>query len=173
MRRVDETTHEAGTPDTGAEYLLAVERDLVHENRNDGGDAGVLIADAEVPILRGPQAQGDLLVFRMKAPPGLPWQPVTAAGLQLVHGEATGNTHWLHPGFQSPGIQFAKSNLGGVRLGFLLVPPGQTALLTHTDEHGANGIGPGTYLIHRKRELVQLPASGELDAATDIQLVLD
>ena len=132
-----------------------------------------LVADAEVPILSGAQAQGDLLVFRKQAPPGLPWRPVPATGLQLVNGEATGNTHWLHPGFQSPGIQFATSNAGGVRLGFLHVPAGQSALLIHTDEHGANGIGPGTYVIHRKREHIQLPASGELDTTTEIQLVAD
>ena len=44
--------------------------------------------------------------------------------------------------------------MDGVRLGFLRVPPGQSALLLHTDEHGANGIGPGTYAIHRKRTYV-------------------
>jgi hypothetical protein len=132
-----------------------------------------LVADAEVPVLVGPQAQGDLLVFRKEASSGLAWQPVPINGLQLMHGEATGNTHWLHPGFQSPGIQFARSSADGVRLGFLLVPPGQTALLIHTDEHGANGIGPGTYVIHRKRERIQLPASGELDPATEIRLVAD
>jgi hypothetical protein len=37
-------------------------------------------------------------------------------------------------------------------VGHLCVPQGQTALLIHTDEHGANGIGPGEYAIHRKRQ---------------------
>jgi hypothetical protein len=116
-----------------------------------------LVADAEVPMLTGPQAQGDLLVFRKQAPSTVDWQPLPAAGLRLVDGEATGNTHWLHAGFGSPGVRWAASTLGPQRLGFVFVPPGQTALLIHTDEHGANGIGPGTYVIHRKREQVQLP----------------
>jgi hypothetical protein len=116
-----------------------------------------LVADAEVPVLTGPQAQGDLLVFRRAAPSTVEWRPLPAAGLRLVLGEATGNTHWLHAGFASPGVRWAASTLGPQRLGFLHVPPGETALLIHTDEHGANGIGPGTYVVHRKREQVQLP----------------
>jgi hypothetical protein len=39
------------------------------------------------------------------------------------------------------------------RIGWLEVPTGQSAQLIHTDEHGANGIGPGTYEIRRKREI--------------------
>ena len=116
-----------------------------------------LVADAEVPVLTGPQAQGDLLVFRRAAPSTVEWRPLPAAGLRLVLGEATGNTHWLHAGFASPGVRWAASTLGPQRLGFLFVPVGQTALLIHTDEHGANGIGPGTYVVHRKREQIQIP----------------
>lgn len=41
--------------------------------------------------------------------------------------------------------------LAGARIGYVLVPDGQSALLIHTDEHGANGIRPGTYAVHRKR----------------------
>jgi hypothetical protein len=110
-----------------------------------------LIADAEVPVLTGPQAQGDLLVFPGDIPLGLKWQPVTAAGVQVVHGEATGNTHWLHAGFDSPSVEWARVD-EGVRIGYIHVPNGQTAQLIHTDEHGANGIGPGFYAIHGKRE---------------------
>jgi hypothetical protein len=32
------------------------------------------------------------------------------------------------------------------------VAKGATAYLIHTDEHGANGIGPGTYRLTGKRE---------------------
>jgi hypothetical protein len=32
------------------------------------------------------------------------------------------------------------------------VPEGAVAYLIHTDEHGANGIGPGTYRLTGKRE---------------------
>jgi hypothetical protein len=111
-----------------------------------------LIADAEVPILTGPQAQGDLMVIPVDdAPASLPWRVLRAAGLPIVEGEATANTHWLHPGFDSPGVRWA-STAGGITLGWLDVPDGQSAQLIHTDEHGANGIGPGYYRINRKRE---------------------
>ena len=81
------------------------------------------------------------------------WASLPAGGHQLLRGEATGNTHWLHQGFDSPGVGWADA-ADGVRLGYLEVPPGQSALLLHTDEHGANDIGPGTYAIHRKRTYV-------------------
>jgi hypothetical protein len=71
--------------------------------------------------------------------------------VQIVRGEATGNTHWLHRGFDSPGVRWAAAD-DSLVLGRLSVPEGESALLIHTDEHGANGIGPGTYALHRKRE---------------------
>ena len=114
-----------------------------------------LVADAEVPVLTGPQAQGDLLVFPDPPSIDLPldWQPVPDSGVRIVHGEATGNTHWLHRGFDSPGIRWTVAHSpDGLTLGFLDVPQGQSAQLIHTDEHGANGIGPGVYRINRKRE---------------------
>jgi hypothetical protein len=117
-----------------------------------------LDAAAEVPILTGPQAQGDLLVVPEDAP--IPtkkkpaaWTDVPAEGVQVVHGEATGNTHWLHAGFDSPGVRWRRIEDSGLVLGYVHVPAGQSALLIHTDEHGANGIGPGTYAIRGKREL--------------------
>lgn len=109
-----------------------------------------LEAEAEVPVLTGPQAQGDLLVV----PTTRDWpagKPVPQAGVQVVHGEATGNTHWLHNGFGTTCL-WHRAGLGQV-VGVVTVPEGGTAMLIHTDEHGANGIGAGTYEIRRKREL--------------------
>ena len=114
-----------------------------------------LVADAEVPVLTGPQAQGDLLVYPDTPPQdvALNARPVPDSGVRLVHGEATGNTHWLHRGFDSPGVRWTvAASPDGLTLGFLDVPDGQSAQLIHTDEHGANGIGPGVYRINRKRE---------------------
>lgn len=113
-----------------------------------------LTADAEVPVLTGVQAQGDLIVFpatEAALPSDVEFKTVPAAGVQVVHGEATGNTHWLHAGFDSPGVLWARVD-EGVRIGFVRVPEGESAQLIHTDEHGANGIGPGLYAIHGKRE---------------------
>jgi hypothetical protein len=113
-----------------------------------------LKADADVPILCAPQAQGDLMIIPVEPAPDAPWQELPAGGLQVIHGEATGNTHWLHRGFDSPQVRWAPAKPGtGLLLGRVWVPAGQSALLIHTDEHGANGIGPGTYAIHRKRQL--------------------
>jgi hypothetical protein len=117
-----------------------------------------LAADAAVPLLTGPQAQGDLLVMPSDMPATADWRPVPPDGVQLVHGEATGNTHWLHRGFDSPNVSWCRpdreSSDEAARLvvAHLCVPEGQSALLIHTDEHGANGIGPGGYVIRRKRQ---------------------
>jgi hypothetical protein len=110
-----------------------------------------LDADAAVPVLTGMQAQGDVLIVPIRsARKRRKWMVVPDAGVQIVRGEATGNTHWLHRGFDSTRVRWA-ADPDGVRLGYLEVPDGETALLIHTDEHGANGIGPGHYEIHRKR----------------------
>lgn len=109
-----------------------------------------LIADAEIPVLTEPQAQGDLLIIPIDGP-GVAWQPLDAEGHQVVTGEATGNTHWLHPGFDSPGVEFARVD-DDLRLVVVKIPEGQSAVLAHTDEHGCNAMGVGTYAIHGKRE---------------------
>lgn len=109
-----------------------------------------LLADAEVPVLTGVQGQGDLLVVPIEAT-HLELAPVPDEGVQIVFGEATGNSHYLHRGFESPGVQFARASQGQC-IAVVRVPEGQSAHLIHTDEHGANGIGPGLYGIHEKRE---------------------
>lgn len=109
-----------------------------------------LISDAEVPVLTGVQAQGDLLIVPIESTKAkLTRLPVK--GVQVVFGEATGNSHWLHAGFESPGIEFARVE-SGQAIAVVRVPEGQSAQLIHTDEHGSNGIGPGLYAIHEKRE---------------------
>ena len=125
---------------------------------------GHLEADAEVPILCTPQAQGDLLVFPVELSRKVRWQELPPTGVQVIRGEATGNTHWLHSGFDSPGVRWAPmseddrkewpADEAALLIGHLDVPADQSALLIHTDEHGANGIGPGRYAIHRKRQSI-------------------
>jgi hypothetical protein len=112
-----------------------------------------LEADAEIPVDTRPQAQGDLLIIPMADAvlDGVDFQRVPDAGVQVVFGEATGNSHWLHRGFDSPDVTFARAS-SGQRILLFVVPEGQTAQLIHTDEHGAAGIGPGVYAIHEKRE---------------------
>ncbi|MCT7361184.1 hypothetical protein A7G45_00010 [Mycolicibacterium llatzerense] len=115
-----------------------------------------LIADAEVPVLTGVQFQGDIGIIPAETDPfaaeHVTLLPVPDKGIQAVTGEATGNTHWLHRGFDSPGVLFGRVAHELV-IGVVSVPVGQTAELIHTDEHGANAMGPGLYVLRGKREL--------------------
>lgn len=120
-----------------------------------------LSAEVTVPILTGVQAQGDLLVFPHQPEAEPNWRPVPPQGVQLIRSEVTGNTHWLHQDQGCRGVLWAESEPDGwvdedddstLRLAHLRVPDGAAALLIHTEEHGASGIGPGNYAIHRKRE---------------------
>lgn len=118
---------------------------------------GHLVADAEVPVLTGPQRQGDISIWPV-AHVGFTidtskLSPVPDNGIQVVRGEATGNTHWLHRGFGSPGVAWYRIDNDPIRIGVIHVPAGQTAELIHTDEHGCNSMGPGTYVLHGKREM--------------------
>jgi hypothetical protein len=110
-----------------------------------------LLADAEIPILNGPQAQGDLLIVPIGGTAAT-LLPVPLEGVQVVFGEATGNSHFLQRGFDSPGVKYARVEDGSLVLAVVEVPAGQNAQLVHTDEHGVNGIGEGLYAIHGKRE---------------------
>lgn len=118
-----------------------------------------LIADAEVPVLTGVQAQGDLIIVPADVDDypvaRVALESVPAKGVQVVTGEATGNTHWLHQGFDSPDVMWGRvtSSRDDLVLAVVQVPDGQSAELIHTDEHGANAMGPGTYVIRGKREL--------------------
>lgn len=109
------------------------------------------IADLTVPVLDGPQRQGDVGIF--------PREPMTAGerqlatdvppkGVQVVVGEATGNTHLLHPDGK---VRWLPKNTGTL-IGVVEVDTGAVAYLIHTDEHGANGLAPGCYRLHGKRE---------------------
>ena len=111
-----------------------------------------LVADIDVPVLAGPQRQGDVGIFP-RPPVGAAvlagFVLVPAGGVRVVAGEATGNAHILHadgPVLWSPSVR------DQLRLGVVHVPEGATAWLIHTDEHGANGLAPGTYVLTGKRE---------------------
>jgi hypothetical protein len=140
-----------------------------------------LEADAEVPVLTGVmQRQGDLLILPVaedKVPayretpagnavrPGVMnkhWErkPLANDGHRVVRGEATGNTHWLHNGFDSqimlverhPGTFDEGAEIYQFTLCWFFVPDSQSAMLVHTDEHGANAFGPGWYEIRQRRQ---------------------
>lgn len=114
---------------------------------------GVLDTQIEVPVLTGGQRQGDLLILprpnKTAATTSIP-----QAGVTVVRGEtSSGNTHSLHS-LDGVASYYDVRDPGpaGLVLGVLTVPDGATAYLVHTEEHGANAFGPGTYEIRRQRE---------------------
>jgi hypothetical protein len=116
------------------------------------GALGVLDSEIDVPVLTGAQRQGDLIVLnRPQRTPAT--TPLPASGVQVVRAEASSNTHSLH---SWDGTCFFDSDPSRreteLTLGTLTVPEGASAYLVHTEEHGANGIGPGTYELRRQRE---------------------
>lgn len=121
--------------------------------RHDVDVADVLLADIEVPVLTGTQRQGDVLIVPRAAAGNAEMtamRPVPREGVAVVRGEATGNTHLLDA--VEGEVLWSPSTTEGLTLGVLHVPVGAVAMLIHTDEHGANGIGPGTYRLVGKRE---------------------
>ena len=106
-----------------------------------------LDAQVDVPVLTDPQAQGDLIVIPGPATP-VATTPVPAAGVPVVRGENGGNTHLL---IGDGPVHFDDGTAGAQTLGVLTVPDRSTAYLIHP-EHGATGIGAGTYVVRRQRE---------------------
>lgn len=113
-----------------------------------------LLADIEVPVLTGPQRQGDVLIVP-RPPAGRAeleqMAPVGRDGVQVVRGEATGNTHLLDA--VDGDVRWLATPTDALAFGVLYVGPGGVANLLHTDEHGCNAIGPGTYRLVGKREM--------------------
>ncbi len=123
---------------------------------------GVLDAEIDVPILTGAQRQGDVIV--LSRPTRAPaTTPIPAAGVLVMRDEASDRTQTLHS--WDGRCCFDADPTGGasgLTLGTLSVPEGCSAYLVHTAEHGANGIGPGTFELRRRRELTgeHPPVSG-------------
>lgn len=102
----------------------------------------------DVPVLSGPQCQGDVSVLPVTTTAAT--TPVPAAGVAVVRGESGGNTHRLLAG-EGVGVFFDAADGDDLTLGTLTVEPGATAYLAHP-EHAYSGIAPGTYRIGRQRE---------------------
>lgn len=120
-------------------------------DRHDLTAADDLLADVEVPVLAGPQRQGDVAIVPrgpLSTAEREACQRVPREGVAVVVGEATGNTHMLDG--DGP-VLFARRN-ADLLLGVVEVPDGSVGYLIHTDEHGANAIAPGTYELRGKRE---------------------
>jgi hypothetical protein len=109
-----------------------------------------------IPVIAGPQAQGDLLVvpFAMVAHQVRPthWTRtvlVSASGVELLRSAAGGNPHSLVADEGTCTWSARVSDDAGLALGILDAT--EAAYLIHP-EHGATGIASGRYVIRRQRE---------------------
>lgn len=119
--------------------------------------------EALVPLVSGPQRQGDVIVIpaamaqirRMPADATIEKNKVGKAGVPVVRGESGGNTHLLLAEgdvyFAFVGDTTPDSGPEALNIGVLTVGEGAVGYLAHP-EHGYAGILPGTYVIKRQRE---------------------
>ena len=101
-----------------------------------------------IPVLTGLQAQGDVMVVpRPVQGPAL--KAVPRNGVPVVRGEFGGHTHTL---LAEGDVTFDSAPGDGLDIGTLTVAEGAVAYLAHP-EHAYSGIGAGTYVLRRQREL--------------------
>ena len=100
---------------------------------------------ADIPVLSGPQIQGDVSILPVTTKAAV--TSIPAGGLVVATGRE-GHDHRLLPGgFFDPAPQWD----GSLVIGTLTVPEGVEQYLAH-DEHGYTGIAAGTYQVGRQRE---------------------
>jgi hypothetical protein len=121
---------------------------------NITGEALAFFAAAlDVPTISGSQAQGDVYVVPAAMAPEYrtPTGAVPPAGVPVVRGENGGNAHLLLAAGPVRVDVLTPSSAESLALAHLLVPAGAVAWLDHP-QHGNSGIGPGEYVLRRKRE---------------------
>lgn len=112
-----------------------------------------LDVDDPVPVLSGNQAQGDVYILRADTPGVVPLsgdgQPI-GAGFDIVEGQGIRNPHTL---VDLGGRCRIIAGTAGYDhdVATLVVPAGAECFLVHP-QHGANGIGAGTFVLRRQRE---------------------
>jgi hypothetical protein len=109
-----------------------------------------LEAEAEVPVVGGLQAQGDLLIipvssYRVSGERA----EVAAAGLAVIAAVGSGHEHRLFAGAPGTAWFTAGAHQGMADIGVLQCTG--PAYVLHP-EHGAAGIAAGTYVLRRQRE---------------------
>lgn len=124
-------------------------------DRNDLDVLDHLERQVAVPVLDGPQAQGDLIVLphtlvqTVTVHAGRRWQPVPPGGVELVRGVAGNNPHTL---VADPGTcEWTAAIRDPLGLGIALFTNTAPVYLIHP-EHGGSGVAPGTWLVRRQRE---------------------
>lgn len=111
--------------------------------------------EVAVPVLDGPQAQGDLIVLPLAMVPVVVvhswsfWRDVPRGGVELVRGVAGNNPHTL---VADPGVcQWTGAFRDPLGLGIALFENTAPVYLIHP-EHGGTGVAPGQWLVRRQQE---------------------
>ena len=117
-------------------------------------DLSVAFPEADIPVLRGAQRQGDVLVLPSTLPKSLPGfgrSQRLDGGVVVVGSDGFGHTHTLFGDGVVRRLR-ASESARDKTIAWLVVPEGGEAFLMHSDEHGALGVGPGAYEIRRQLE---------------------
>lgn len=107
-----------------------------------------------VPVVDGPQAQGDLIVLprwlvKEVVVPERPHRPLPRAGVELVRGVAGNNPHTL---VADPGTcEWTTTVHDPFGLAIAAFHNTAVAYLIHP-EHGATGVAPGDWVVRRQQE---------------------
>jgi hypothetical protein len=111
--------------------------------------------EVTVPVIDGPQAQGDLIVLPLAMVPHVSaltaeyGRALPKSGVELVRGVAGNNPHTL---VADPGTcRWTAAVHDPFRLAVAAFHNTATAYLIHP-EHGASGIAPGRWLVRRQQE---------------------
>ncbi|MFI7680007.1 hypothetical protein [Actinophytocola sp. NPDC049390] len=108
-----------------------------------------------VPVLDGPQAQGDLIVVPLDMVPTVTdaswatWPYVPWRGVELVRGVAGNNPHTLVADDRT--CRWTGAVRDPLRLGIAMFENTAPAYLIHP-EHGGSGVAPGRWLVRRQQE---------------------
>ncbi len=117
-----------------------------------------LVPDDPTPVLTEPQAQGDIYILPVAGTlhgvagvyPARGEASPLGSGFDIIEGQGIRNPHTLRS--FDDGVTVTAGTAGyPFDVATLTVPDGAAAFLLHP-EHGANGIGPGVYVLRRQRE---------------------
>jgi hypothetical protein len=130
-----------------------------------------LDTDVEIPVIDGPQAQGDLIVIPAEWVPEVTfrgtttWRDVPTAGIELLRGGAGGNAHVLVA--DEAAGRWTTDLFDPTRLAIGRLEATRPVYLIHP-EHGGTGIAPGAYVIRRQRQSAAASPDGALRPAAPV-----
>jgi hypothetical protein len=109
-----------------------------------------LLADVEVPVLAGPQSQGDLLAVPCGRTPGADTVDVPVSGIDIIEARDGGHAHTLVAPDGGARIHLRRPTSAD-DLVLAVVEAAHPVFLLHS-EHGATGLAAGCWEIRGQRE---------------------